>query len=133
MWRRRSPSVMMPTSLPSPSTTPTQPKRLARHRPGSPRDIAVLGRDQRQLVAVCMMSATRSSWLPSLPPGWKTRKSLGGEAAPLEQRHGERIAQRQHQVVEVVGARPIGQASRRCGQDQRHVGGLGQRRCARGR
>src|SRR5581483_4805363 len=64
IWRRRSPSVRMPTSLPLSSVTPTQPKlfavitRMASAMP-VPRETSGIA------APPCMTSATRNSWRPS--------------------------------------------------------------------
>src|SRR5260221_3630165 len=68
MWRRKSPSVTIPMSLPESSVTPTQPKLLVvLTRMASA--MAVLRWTSGMASPSCMMSATRSSFWPSWPPG----------------------------------------------------------------
>ena len=110
MWRRRSPSVTTPTSRPSPSQAPTQPKLLAViTRIAS--DIGASGETSGTASPTCMMSATRNNRRPSRPPGWNKRKS----AVEKPRRSRSAIAKASPSaiiaVVEVVGASPIGQAS----------------------
>ena len=51
--------------------------------------------DQRHASPRCMMSRTKWRLAPSRPPGWKTWKLSRGEAAALEERDRERIAERE--------------------------------------
>src|SRR5204863_27624 len=67
-------SVMTPTSRPSGPQTPTQPKLLA-VMISSASDIGASGSISGTVSPPCMMSRTRSSFRPSLPPGWNIRKS----------------------------------------------------------
>ena len=93
-FRRRSPSVTMPASVPSSFTTMTLPKPLALISAIAAcivAPIATIGRRS----PVCMTSRTSLSCAPSLPPGWKTPKVPRREAPPLEQRDGERVAERE--------------------------------------
>ena len=59
---------------------------------------------------LCISCSTRSSWLPSLPPGMEHGEVARREAAPLEQRHRQRVAQRQH-----AGGRGGGRQAHRAG------------------
>ena len=93
---------------------------LARSSRGSLRDIGASGDDQRHLVARVHDARTRSSRRPSLPPGWNSWKSAGGEALALEQRDRQRVAERHHH-------------RRRGRRRQAHRAGLGARAAAAAR
>ena len=92
MWRRRSPSVMTPTSRPSSSQTPTQPKLLAViTRIAS--DIGVPGETSGTASPACMISATRSSVAAEPAAGMEELKIGCRKAPALEQRNRQRVAQ----------------------------------------
>ena len=74
MWRRRSPSVMMPTSLPSAPVMPMQPKPFA-VMTMSASDIAAPSGASGTVEPVCMKSLTVFNNAPSLPPGCSMPKS----------------------------------------------------------
>ena len=99
-----------PISRPSPSHAPRQPKLFAVITTIAS-DIGAAGETSGISAPACMMSATRSRRRPSRPPGWNTRKS----ADEKSRRSSKAIASASPSaimiVVEVVGARPIGQAS----------------------
>ena len=115
MCRRRSPSVMMPTSLPSRSVMPTQPKPFARHLDDRVRHRGAERRRAARLAPVCITSRTNLSFAPSRPPGCKPRKSsavkprLSSSATASASPSASCISE------DVVGARLCGQASRACG------------------
>src|SRR5690606_16487901 len=101
MWRRRSPSVTSPVSRPASSTTPSAPKRfsLITSRPSR---MGVSARTSGR--SACIRSPTVRSMAPSLPPGWKVRKSPA-----VKPRRSIRATARASpraicRVVEVVGA-----------------------------
>ena len=105
-----SPSVMMPASIPSPSTTPTQPKRFWLI---SARVASIRAPTAASGIAspTCMRSRTRVRLAPSEPPGWNFRKS----SAVKPRRSSKAIASASPSASctsdEVVGASPCGQAS----------------------
>ena len=126
MCRRRSPSVMMPTSRPSRSVMPTQPKPLL--------DISTMASDMRapagdkgRAAPVCMTSRTNLSMAPSRPAGMQEAEVERGEAAAFEQRDGERVAERKlHQRGR--GGREIVRAGlARLRQGEHHVRGAAER------
>ena len=126
MWRRRSPSVMIPTSRPSRrrrrrSRAASWSSRGPRRRGW--RSGATRGRSS----PLCISCSTRSSWLPSLPPGWNTAKSRAEKPRRSSSATASASPSASMQVVEVVGARPIGQASPTSGSSRHEVGRLGQR------
>ena len=59
----------------------------------------------------CIRSSTRLSWAPSLPPGWNTWKSSEPKPRSSITATARASPSARVSVVEVVGARPIGQAS----------------------
>ena len=59
----------------------------------------------------CMTSRTKASLAPSLPPGWKTRKSRAVKPLPSSSAIASASPSTSCIVVEVVGARPLGHAS----------------------
>ena len=93
--RRRSPSVTTPARRPSPSTTHVMPRRLL--------DISWItsgiARRQRARSARRRRRAstfsTRIRRAPSLPPGCSDGEVLLAEALAHEQRHRQRVAQRE--------------------------------------
>ena len=127
MWRRRSPSVMMPDQPAVGVGDADAAEALFGHhqqrvapsaspaRPAAARPARASGRRPVRSIA------------PSLPPGCSTPKSAGGEAAPLEQRHGQRVAERDLQGGR--GGRRVqrGGGLRRVGQQQHDVGGAAER------
>ena len=115
MWRRRSPSVMMPTSVPSRSMMPTQPKPLADISTIAS-DIGVPSRRKRHRVAGMhdvaheFEHARRAGRLDgSLPKSSAVKPRLSSSATASASPSAGCIR------VEVVGARLCGQASRACG------------------
>ena len=123
---------MMPTSRPSSSTTPTQPSRfLVISRTASAR--LVLGRDQGQLVALVHQLFDAQQLAAELAARVEHGEVARREIAPLEQRHRQRVAQRQH-----AGGRGGGRQAHRAGladlgQQQAQIGRIGQRARAAGR
>ena len=114
MWRRRSPSVMIPASLPSAPVMPTQPKPFA--------VITTIASCIEAPSAIsgtaspeCITSRMNFSFAPSRPPGWNSRKRsavkprLSNSATASASPSASCISE------EVVGARLCGQASRACG------------------
>ena len=114
IWRRRSPSVMMPAMWPRASMMATQPKPFT--------DISISASDifvptgfVGTASPVCMRSEVCFSIAPSLPPGWnfanssavkpRLSRSAIASASPIAACIN----------VEVVGARLCGQASRTFG------------------
>ena len=114
MCRRKSPSVMIPASLPSPSTTPRQPNAfsvittMASAIGMSP---AVSGRRS----PLCMRSPTNFSRAPSWPPGCRTLKSRAVKPLLSSSAMARQSPSASCMMVEVVGASPCGQASLLCG------------------
>ncbi len=100
----------MPSSLPSVSTTVVSPSRL-RVISKSTSFIGVSGETRGMSSPVCIRSSTRSSCLPSRPPGWSTAKS--STVKPRRSRSAMLSASpiASAAVVEAVGARPSGHAS----------------------
>ena len=122
MCRRRSPSVMMPTSRPPASTTPTTPKPL-RLISISASGIGASGADQRHLVAGVHQVADlgepraragRRGAGRGSPPGVNARCSISATASASPSASVI--------VVEVVGASPTEQASGAGGSTMRDVG-----------
>ena len=115
MWRRRSPSVMMPTRRAVRVGDADAAEALRRHlddrvrHRGAERDAAA------RRSPVCMTSRMNLSIAPSRPPGCSPRKSsavkprLSSSATASASPSASCISE------EVVGARLCGQASRACG------------------
>ena len=82
---------------------------------------------------VCIRSRTRRSRAPSRPPGWNWRKSAAVKPRRVSSATASASPSAICMVVEVVGARPIGQASARGRQQQRTSAARGQRRIRRAR
>ena len=114
MWRRRSPSVMMPTRSPEESTMPTQPKPFA-DISTSASDILVPSGFSGTASPVCIRSRTNFSIAPSLPPGCSTLKSLRVKPWPSNSAIASASPSASIITEEVVGARLCGQASRAFG------------------
>ena len=114
MARRRSPSVTMPISLPAASTTPRQPKRFSVIS-SSARSIGVSGGASGIASPSCIRSRTRRSRAPSRPPGWNWWKSAAVKPRRVSSATASASPSAICMVVEVVGARPIGQASAAAG------------------
>ena len=108
--RRRSPSVMMPRSAPPVSTTPRQPKRFSVIST-SARSIGVPASASGTASPSCIRSRTRRSRAPSRPPGWKPWKSASVKPRRFSIATASASPRAICMVVDVVGARPIGQAS----------------------
>src|SRR3984957_4347560 len=114
MWRRRSPSVTMPTICPRESTMPTQPKPLEVIST-SASDIRVPSGLSGPASPACIRSRVYFSIAPSLPPGCSTLKST--EVKPRPSNSAIASASPSASIIseEVVGARLCGQASRAFG------------------
>ena len=86
-----------------------------RSSPGSPRTSAPSATTSGTASPACMMSPTRSSRRPSLPPGWKRWKSADEKPLRSSERDRQRVAERHHH-------------RRRGGRRQSHRAGLGRAR-----
>ena len=93
--RRRSPSVMMPTSAPAAVDDADAAQPLGGHLDDRLAAWPALG-DQRQASPACISSVDPAQLLAELAAGVEGMEIVGGEAAALQQGHRERIAQRQH-------------------------------------
>ena len=118
---------MTPTSLPLPSTTPRQPSDFC-VMVTSAALIATSSPASGRRSPVCMTSATNLSCAPSEPPGWITLKSCAVKPLLSSSAIARQSPMASCMVVEVVGARPCGQASLTLRQLQHHIGLLAERR-----
>ena len=109
MCRLRSPSVTIPTSVPS-RTAPTTPKPL-RLISISASAIGASGPISGIRSPACIRSPTVASRAPSRPPGCSPRKSSGENARCSISATASASPSASVIVVEVVGASPTGQAS----------------------
>ena len=93
-WRRRSPSVMMPASRPSASTTLVMPSFLRAHLGD---DVAHrrVDRDPRQGLAGVHQRVRAHQALAQRAAGMQVGEVVLAEAAPDEQRHRQRVAERE--------------------------------------
>ena len=128
MCRRRSPSVMMPSSVVVAVDDAGHAQPLARHLVDHVAHPRVGAARSGTACRACISASTRISRLPSLPPGCRLAKSswrnpfstssVIASASPMRQRRGR--ARRRHQVHR---ARFLGDAA-----VERDVGRLRQRR-----
>src|SRR5216683_2079777 len=114
MWRRKSPSVTMPTIAPRASVMPTQPKPFD-DISTSASDIRVPSGLSGTASLECMRSRANFSMAPSLPPGCSTLKSTDVKPRPSKSAIASESPSASIISDEVVGARLCGQASRALG------------------
>ncbi len=109
--RRISPSVTIPRSRPAPLVTKTAPRFLRLSSATAACMVTVTGTDGT-LSPVSITSPTATfSRSPRLPPGWLRRKSSARNFLRLSRTTARASPMASVAVVEVVGARPSGQAS----------------------
>ena len=133
MWRRRSPSVMMPTSLPSRVGDADAAEALGGHLHDRVRHRACRARRSGTASPVCMTSRTNFSMRAEPAARMQDAEVERREAAAFQQRDRERVAERKlHQRG--GGRREIVRAGfARLRQQQHDVGGLARACCRRPR
>ena len=127
MRRRRSPSVKMPSGRPSSSTTAVKPRPLPVISRSSSLKLAAGAHPRHRVAAAHQVVHVHQQLAAERAAGVRAREVLLAEAARVEQRHRQRVAQR-HLRRGAGGGRQVQRAGLLVdGAGQHHVGVAGQR------